>query len=182
MNYVQGGINAASTVYEGYQRAADLETAAKQYEQNAGTARRQGNADEDRERFDMALKLGSQRAAIGASGFDSSSASFDTLQMQSKGQLELNALTTRYKAELSALDWENQRDGANAAASRTRHQANIQKIAGFLGGTFGGGSSSYHDTSSSTNRYGDGSYSGETVDSSELTDGAGATGGSYWGT
>lgn len=139
MNFVNGGVQAAAAVYKGYQEAANYETAAKQFEQNAQTARIQGNADEDRVRFESALKMGEQRAAIAESGFSGSSASMDTLQQQSVGQLELRALTTRYKATLEALDWENKRDTANQAARTARHNANINKISSFIGGTFGGG-------------------------------------------
>lgn len=139
MNYVNGGVQAAATVYEGYQRAANYETAAKQDQVNADTARVQGNADEDRLRWGNEEKLGMQRAAIAESGFSGSSASMDTLQGQSAGQLELNALTLRYKAQMTALDFENQRDADNQAARTTRHNANIAKISAFIGGLSGGG-------------------------------------------
>lgn len=139
MNYVQGGVNAAAAVYKGYQEAANYETAAKQDMVNAQTVRVQGNAEEDRVRYDSALKMGVQRAAIAESGFSGSSASFDTLQQQSAGQLELDALTTRYKANLKALDFENQAAAENRAASTARHNANINKITSFIGGMFGGG-------------------------------------------
>lgn len=149
MNYVNGGVQAAATVYEGYQRAANYETAAKQDQVNADTARVQGSADEDRLRWGNEEKLGMQRAAIAESGFSGSSASMDTLQGQSAGQLELNALTLRYKAQMTALDFENQRDANNQAARTTRHNANIAKIAAFIGGTSGGGSSVSSDAPTS---------------------------------
>lgn len=139
MSYVNGAVQAAATVYKGYQESANYETAAKNYEVNAATAARQGAAEEDRMRFGDELKLGVQRAAIAESGFSADSASLDTLQSQSKGQLELDALTSRYKTQIDVLDWTNRRDVANRAGRTARHNANVNKVSAFISGTFGGG-------------------------------------------
>lgn len=60
------------------------------------------NANEERIRRANALRLGQQRAAAAQSGFDSSTGSLASLQAESAGQAELEALTERYKGDLNA--------------------------------------------------------------------------------
>lgn len=60
------------------------------------------NANEERIRRANRLRLGEQRAAAAQSGFDPSSGSLASLQAESAGQAELDALTERYKGDLNA--------------------------------------------------------------------------------
>jgi hypothetical protein len=74
--------------------------------QDAQASKTQGyrtaDANETRIRARSAQQLGEQRAAAAQSGFDPNSGTLATLQEQSAGNAELDALTERYKGELNA--------------------------------------------------------------------------------
>lgn len=88
---------------------------------NARNTRLATSANEDTQRRGQAMELGSLRASAAQSGFDSSTGSLATLQTKTAGEMELDALTNRYKGELQALSFENQAASMryNAKASRT---------------------------------------------------------------
>lgn len=106
---------------------------------NARYSRQQGAAAEDTQRRQNALKLGEQRAAAAQSGFDSSSGSMATLQGQSAGELELDALTTRYNALMKTIGYENQAAVFKVNESQARTSAYTGGVMQALGGSGGGG-------------------------------------------
>lgn len=78
--------------------------------QDAQTSISQGyltaDANEERVRANSAQQLGQQRASAVQSGFDANSGSLATVQSQSAGNAELDALTQRYKGQINA--WQQQ--------------------------------------------------------------------------
>lgn len=74
--------------------------------QDAKNSKAQGyltaDANETRVRANSAQALGEQRASAVESGFDANSGSLATLQTQSAGNAELDALTQRYKGQMNA--------------------------------------------------------------------------------
>ncbi len=89
------GVQLAGNVYD-----ANASTVDAQNSKAMGYAA--ANANEERIRRANALRLGEQRAAAAQSGFDPSSGSLASLQSESAGQAELDALTERYKGDLNA--------------------------------------------------------------------------------
>lgn len=73
------------------------------------------SANEDRVRAHSAQTLGEQRAAAVQSGFDANTGSLATVQQQSAGNAELDALTQRYQGRLNA--WRDEQQIRNAQAS-----------------------------------------------------------------
>lgn len=106
---------------------------------NRANALRQGSAAEDTQRRQSALKLGQQRAAAAQSGFDSSSGSMATLQSQSAGELELDALTTRYESVLKSIGYKNEADRAHASAINAETSGYMNFASSMIGGMAGGG-------------------------------------------
>lgn len=84
---------------------------------NAREAKAQGyltaDANETRVRASSAQALGEQRAAAVESGFDANTGSLATLQTQSAGNLELDALNQRYAGQINA--WKQDRTIEEAA-------------------------------------------------------------------
>ena len=93
--FIQMGVQMAGQTYDTFEASA-----------NAGQSKEAGyasaNANEERIRRSNAMQLGRQRVAAAQSGFDPNSGSIATLQAQSAGQAELDALTERYKGDLNA--------------------------------------------------------------------------------
>jgi hypothetical protein len=85
-------VKVASVISQANGQAASAGAAKDQARVNSRTALEQGNAPEEIQRRQNALKLGEQRAAAAESGFDPSSGSLATLQSQSAGELELDSL------------------------------------------------------------------------------------------
>lgn len=95
----------ASFVQQGMQAAGGFFDSSASY-QDARASKTQGyltaDANEERIRARGAQTLGEQRAAAAQSGFDPNGGSLVTLQEQSAGNVELDALTERYKGQLNA--------------------------------------------------------------------------------
>lgn len=136
-------------------QAGALEYQAKIQRQNAVLAVQQANSQEDAYSRDAMLQLGKQHAALGGSGFDTTSGSLAAVQEQSATEAELNAMNIGYSGQVAARNALNQaklteydaawtRSNAdqtrrNAAAigysaSYERSQANIARNTGYLGG------------------------------------------------
>jgi hypothetical protein len=112
-------------IYKSQGGVAEADAAARNAEANARLSRQQTSANEDRLRFQNALKLGQQRASAAQSGFDPSSGSLLDLQGKSAGQLELDALTQRYEGNLRSTSLENE-------AQTYRSRATSARRSGFL--------------------------------------------------
>lgn len=109
------------SVYQGEQAARSENAAGDLALQNARNARLQGNAQEEAQRRQIALNLGNMRASAAESGFDASTGSLADLQTRNAGEMELDALTTRYQSQLQALSFENE------AATRRVNAKNARK-------------------------------------------------------
>lgn len=94
-----GFIQAGGSVLGGvFDSAAAVQDAKQSKSQGYLTA----DANEERVRANSAQQLGEQRAAAVESGFDANTGSLATVQTQSAGNAELDALTERYKGQINA--------------------------------------------------------------------------------
>lgn len=130
-------IAMVASAVQGRQEAANIGAEKQAARNSQRLAMQQGSAAEDTQRRQNALKLGEQRAAAAQSGFDSSLGSLASVQAQSAGELELDALTTRYDSLLRSIGFENQVRVKRAGERNARHS-------GYLGAAsaLGSGSSS----------------------------------------
>jgi hypothetical protein len=140
---LSGAFTAASafgSIYSGMQAGAEADAASQVAARNAENARLVANAREEQVRRRSKFALGEQRAAAASSGFDPSSGSMLDLQGDSAGQLELDALNTRYEGTLTALSFENEAAAMKrrARSSRTGGYLNAAgTLLGGLGRTYG---------------------------------------------
>jgi hypothetical protein len=118
MMVVSTAVKAGGEIAKGQAEAAEFNAAAANASSNAQIARDQTNANEETLRRQNKVRLGMQRAVAGESGFDPSSGSMLDMQGKSAGELELDALTTRYEGTLKALSFDNE-----SASLRTRAKA-----------------------------------------------------------
>ena len=92
--FIQMGMQASANAYD-----------AKSAETDAQNSKSQGyltaDANETRVRANNTQAIGEQRAAAVQSGFDANTGSLATLQVQSTGNLELDALTQRYEGQIN---------------------------------------------------------------------------------
>lgn len=93
--FVQQGMQLGGGLFDSAAGAADAQASKTQ-------GYRTADANEERIRARSAQALGEQRAAAAQSGFDPNSGSLATLQQQSSGNAELDALTERYKGQINA--------------------------------------------------------------------------------
>lgn len=130
------GLAAVNSISQGISaNAQGKETQANENEA-ARIARLQGSANEDSVRRRNAQVLGNMRAAAAQSGFESNSGSFAGLQKQNAGQLELDALTGRYRSELDAISHENAGRSARAAGRAARTGSFISAAGQILGASY----------------------------------------------
>jgi hypothetical protein len=109
--------------------------------QNATASRQQANADEERQRRMNALRMGEARAGAAESGFDSSSGSLAGLLVKNAGEMELDALTTRYKGQMEAISFENEAATHRANAKSARRSGYMNAFGSLMqaGASYGGG-------------------------------------------
>lgn len=133
--YIAG---AAATVYAAQQQKEASDEQAALLESNAKTTRLQSNAAEEAQRRQARIIMGEVRANAADTGFSPGGGSLLNLQTQTAGELELDALTTRYRGELSAI-------GLNADASMARNNGRRAQTSGYLNafGTLMSGGSRY---------------------------------------
>lgn len=93
--YVQEGANVLGGVFDNASQAVDAKESKSQGYLTA-------DANETRVRANNAQALGEQRAAAVQSGFDANGGSLATVQTQSAGNLELDALNQRYAGQINA--------------------------------------------------------------------------------
>ena len=140
--YIAG---AAATVYAAQQQKSAADDQAALLEANAKTASLQANAAEEAQRRQARMVMGEVRAAATDTGFAPGGGSLLNLQTQTAGELELDALTTRYRGELSSI-------GLNADASMSRNNGRRAATSGYLNafGTLMSGGSRYMGSSKIT--------------------------------
>lgn len=137
--YIAG---AAATVYATQQQAAAADDQAAQLEANAKSTRQQANAAEETQRRQARMFMGEIRANAVETGFAPGGGSLLNLQTQTAGELELDALTTRYRGELSSI-------GLNADAAMSTRNARTARTSGALSafGTLMSGGAKYMGSS-----------------------------------
>lgn len=102
-------------------------------EANARTAKETTVADEETLRRRNTAAMGTVRAAAAQSGFDPSSGTLADLQARTAGELELDALTMRYKGDLERVGLEYQGAAYGRYASQAKQQGYLNASA-IIGG------------------------------------------------
>lgn len=136
--YIPYILAAVGTVYAGAAANANAKAQSDQMKNDALTARRVAGAREEQQRRTNRMRLAHQRASVAQTGFDPNTGSLAMLQVESAGNAELDALTTRYSGELQSLSLEN-------GAATTRASGRNQQTSGFLNaaGVLGSGYARY---------------------------------------
>ena len=124
-------VAAVGAVYQARGQAANAKYAAAVDEQNATLARQQASAAEELQRRQGAQVMGNVRASAVQSGFDPNAGTLLNIQTKTAGELELDALTTRYRGELEGLGL-TQSAAANKANARTATTQGYLNAAGTL--------------------------------------------------
>ena len=106
--------------YQGEAEGTRLNSMGDVAQANAKNTRLQTNASEETQRRHNAVRMGDLRARAAQSGFDASTGSLADLQVKSAGEMELDALTTRYQGQLEAIGFDNQAAGYRASAKNAR--------------------------------------------------------------
>lgn len=112
---------AVGSIYQGYAASNAMKGQAQQADLNARLTRQQTNATEEAQRRQNALQMGEVRANAVQSGFIADSGSLAALQTKTAAEMELDALTGRYRGELEAIGLQNdaRQLRANASTART---------------------------------------------------------------
>jgi len=133
-------------IYQGEAEAKNANAAGDLATMNARNARLQSNAREETQRRHNTMALGNLRAASAETGFDASTGSLASLQTKSAGQMELDALTTRYEGELQSISFENEANAYRAKAKNARKSGVLNAFgslassgASYMTGGAGGG-------------------------------------------
>jgi hypothetical protein len=100
-------ISAASAIQQGQAAKNAANYNAQMEERNAQISRQNAAIEEEKQRRQGDLRLGSMRAGYGASGVAIEGSPLDILE-QSAAQEELDALTIRYRGELGAYSSEQE--------------------------------------------------------------------------
>jgi hypothetical protein len=139
---IPAAIAAATQVMQGQAQGRALNDAAEGLDANAAGVRRASSADEDTLRRQQAQQLGKMRASADQSGFVNTGSLAD-IQAKSAAEMELDALTNRYKSELQAVGYENEARTmrANAKAAKRSGYLNAFSTLASAGGqqVYGGG-------------------------------------------
>lgn len=130
---IPAAIQAVGAIFTGNSQAAQYDAQKDTAMVNARLARQQASAAEDAQRRRMALQLGEARASAATSGFDPSSGSIVKLQEKSAGEMELDALTTRYEGTLKAISFDNEARRYKAARSAARTSGYLSAAASLAG-------------------------------------------------
>jgi hypothetical protein len=102
--------------------------------QNAQATRHQSSANEDTLRRRQALQMGQIRANAAESGFQPGTGSLAALQTKSAGEMELDALTHRYRGELQSIGYQNAGDSYRANAANIRRSGYLNAFGTLMGG------------------------------------------------
>jgi hypothetical protein len=128
-----GALKSAQAQSQQADAAANAATYNALADNNRATvALQQGNANEEAQRRQAALALGSQTAAMAQSGTDLASGSALDLYKQSATNAELDALNVRYGAQLQAQGLQSQGTLDAMQATQNRSNASTAMSAGYL--------------------------------------------------
>lgn len=127
----------------GFSQASQLDQQARAADYNATVAGMQADSAyaagverENLQRRNAATFLGESRAALGESGFDSSSGSALDVQLQNVRNAEMDALQIRYEGVLQGQGYESEERMSRYQAATLRGQArNTRKAAVFSAAT-----------------------------------------------
>jgi murein L,D-transpeptidase YcbB/YkuD len=152
---------AQSASYAGQANALNYN--AEIAKQNAAATYEQTNAAEDLQRRNTRLALGRQAAAIGQSGIDPTSGSSLLVAKDSATAGELDALTMRYKGDLTARGYSQQSVVDATEAQNATNNSKAARTSGYLGaaGSLLQAGSSYYSNSTRLDylrRYGQTGY------------------------
>lgn len=139
---IPAAIQATAQIMQGQAQGRAMNDAAAGLDANAMGVRRASSADEDTLRRQQAQQLGKMRASADQSGFVNTGSLAD-MQAKSAAEMELDALTNRYKSELQAIGYENEARTMRAdakAAKRTGYLNAFSTLASAGGNqVYGGG-------------------------------------------
>ena len=116
------GLQAIGQMSQGESQGRALNQQGDLAQANAANTRAATYANEDTQRRQNAMRMGEVRASAAQSGFDASTGSLATLQTKSAGEMELDALTNRYKGQLQALSFDNEAASLRYGAKAARRQ------------------------------------------------------------
>jgi hypothetical protein len=125
VSYIQmaaAGLQAIGQMAQGESQGRALNQQGDLAVANAANTRAATYANEDTQRRQNAVRMGEVRASAAQSGFDASAGSLATLQTKSAGELELDALTNRYKGQLQAMSFDNEAASLRYGAKASRRQ------------------------------------------------------------
>lgn len=129
---VSAAVTAVGQIRQAQATSAAANYTAQVADRNALVARQQSEADAHRQRAVSARRLGSIRAAYGASGVTMEGTPLDLLE-DSAAQAELDAITTRYKGEVAAIGYEGEAQLARFRAKQARREGNLSAATTLLG-------------------------------------------------
>jgi hypothetical protein len=138
-----------SQIKQGEAASAAAEEDARMQTKNADLSREQAGEEEKRQRILNTKRLGSMRAAYGASGLSLEGSPEDVL-VDSAKNAELDALSIRHAGELKARGFNDESIRARNKAATYRDNAYF----GAAGTLLGGAGQSYYYSSSSPRRAG----------------------------
>ena len=122
---IPAAIQAGLQIAQGAAQSGAMKDAAAAMNAEAKSVRQAGAADEDTLRRNQRMEMGRIRATAAEGGFDPSSGSLAKLQSKSAAEMELDALTSRYRTELKAVGLENDARMMWANAKAARRTANL---------------------------------------------------------
>lgn len=122
---IPAAISAGLQIAQGAAQSGAMKDQAAAMNANAANMRAAGNADEETLRRNQRMELGKIRASSVQSGFDASTGSLAKLQTKSAAEMELDALTQRYRTELQAVGTENEARSVYANAKAVRRSSNL---------------------------------------------------------
>jgi len=132
--FIPYAVAAVGTVYQGVQQDQEAKEQQAQAVEEGNAARRAANAEEEAQRRQAAMIAGGNRARASQSGFDANEGSLAALQVKTVGEMELDALTTRYRGELQAIGADREAQAYGQARRRNRSQTALNAFSTLYGG------------------------------------------------
>lgn len=127
-------VAGAVSVIGGMQKNNQAKSAAAAAEVNARSIRQGTAAEEEAQRRQNAMMMGDVRGSAAQSGFDPNTGSLAALQFKTAGELELEALTTRYRGELQAIGQDYEASSLRASGKQAQSQGYLNAAATLYGG------------------------------------------------
>lgn len=138
-------VSATAAVRQGQSQQNMLNYQAEVSRQNAMGATWQGNAAADLQSKQDEMRLGAARAAVGAAGVQSNSASAVDVLTSSARNMTMDNLMTQYNYKLKGLGYQDQAQLDSAGASNSMPAAYTSATSSLIGGAsqaafyYGGG-------------------------------------------